>query len=168
MDMYPNASSPNKLSPEYHFFEWHLPEWTKTRIDNIDKKIFPRDHNPKLLIFFVILDIRRTLKFKLIMAHYLVDLLQESGLQGKDNDPDDRRIKECTHVLLSLSFVPVDDVQESFRFAEENMERGWRFPTRCAVLRENIRQWNSRKGTTSLSSGEVRSQHLEPLLISVG
>jgi len=48
--------------------------------------------------------------------------MRSSGLQGKYNDPNDRRIKECTHVFLSLAFVLVDDVWESFAL----LKRTWR------------------------------------------
>ena len=55
------------------------------------------------------------------LGQALYKRVQESGLQGKYNDPDDRRIKECTHMLLSLAFVPVDDVRESFTL----LKRTW-------------------------------------------
>lgn len=38
--------------------------------------------------------------------------LQEEGLQAQYND-EDRRLKRYTHMLLSLAFVPVDDVSDT-------------------------------------------------------
>lgn len=40
--------------------------------------------------------------------------VQEEGLQVAYNDPDDRSLKLYTHMLLSLAFVPVTDVEIAF------------------------------------------------------
>ena len=40
--------------------------------------------------------------------------IQEEGLQVAYNDPDDRCLKQYTHMLLSLAFVPVKDVEIAF------------------------------------------------------
>jgi len=45
---------------------------------------------------------------------WLYGRVQEAGLQAAYNDPDDRTVKASTHMILSLSFVPVDDVENVF------------------------------------------------------
>lgn len=40
--------------------------------------------------------------------------IQSEGLQRQYNDPEDRSIKENTHCLLALAFVPVADVPRTF------------------------------------------------------
>ena len=40
--------------------------------------------------------------------------VQEEGLQGMYNDPDDRTLKEYTHMILPLTFVPLADMPTTF------------------------------------------------------
>jgi len=40
--------------------------------------------------------------------------VQGRGLQGAYNDPQDRSVKQYTHMLLALAFVPVGDVPSAF------------------------------------------------------
>ena len=40
--------------------------------------------------------------------------VQEAGVQVAYNDRDDWRIKEITHMMLSLAFIPIDDVNRVF------------------------------------------------------
>lgn len=40
--------------------------------------------------------------------------VQDEGLRRQYNNPDNRSIKEATHMLLSLAFVPLDDLEASF------------------------------------------------------
>ena len=40
--------------------------------------------------------------------------VQAEGLQEKYNDADDRSVKEGTHMLLALAFVPVSDLRPAF------------------------------------------------------
>lgn len=40
--------------------------------------------------------------------------VQSEGLQELYNNPQDRALKEATHMLLSLAFVPLDDVVAAF------------------------------------------------------
>ena len=40
--------------------------------------------------------------------------VQEEGLQGRYNDPDDRTLKEYTHMIMSLTFVPLADIPTTF------------------------------------------------------
>ena len=48
--------------------------------------------------------------------------IQTEGLQRKYNDPEDRRIKDNTHKLLALAFVPLADVPATFNM----LQRTWR------------------------------------------
>jgi len=84
-------------------------------------------------------------------------------MKVKYKNPNDRRMKEYTHMLLALAFVPVQDV---IRPTWKDMARG-RLQIGAAVLREDVREWNSRSGMTSRSRAKIPSHNLEPVRISV-
>ena len=48
------------------------------------------------------------------LSQSLFRRIQEEGLQVRYNDPDDRTLKEYTHMILSLCFVPLADVVSNF------------------------------------------------------
>ena len=39
---------------------------------------------------------------------------QEEGLKVAYNNPEDRTVKEYTHILAALAFVPISDVETYF------------------------------------------------------
>lgn len=47
--------------------------------------------------------------------------VQSSGLQEQYNDPEDRSIKEATHMLLALAFVPPADVLATYDQLKEEL-----------------------------------------------
>ena len=49
--------------------------------------------------------------------------VQQLGLQELYNDPEDRSIKEGVHMMLSLAFVPVEDMEEALRVVERETPR---------------------------------------------
>lgn len=51
--------------------------------------------------------------------------IQDAGLQCAYNDPDDRRVKDHTHTLLALAFVPTADIKRTFR----KLMQEWRSET---------------------------------------
>jgi len=43
--------------------------------------------------------------------------VQSEGLQAQYNDANDRTLKEAVHMMLSLAFVPEEEVAQNFDFA---------------------------------------------------
>lgn len=46
--------------------------------------------------------------------------IQELGLQTAYNNEDDRTIKDYTHMIAALAFVPISDVEEFFAISKED------------------------------------------------
>ena len=95
--------------------EYHVPVYMPTRfmsdfekgIHNACAEVYP-NVNIKCCFFH--------------LGQSLYRRIQETGLQVQYRDENDRRIKNYTHILLAVAFVPVDDVPTAF-----NLLRGtWR------------------------------------------
>ena len=48
------------------------------------------------------------------MGQSLYRQVQSEGLQAQYSNPDDRSLREATHMTLALAFVPTDDIEEVF------------------------------------------------------
>ena len=47
--------------------------------------------------------------------------VQGAGLQAAYSDPDNRELKDGVHMLLSLAFVPVEDLPATFEVLREEL-----------------------------------------------
>ena len=52
--------------------------------------------------------------------------VQSLGLQVQRNDPEDREFKGLVHSMLSIAFVPVDDVRATFHELYQDLPRALR------------------------------------------
>ena len=74
-------------------------KWIELAINNACQEIFL--HSAVSLCFL-----------QLMQSLYLK--IQDKGLQRAYNKPDDRKVKEFTHKLAALVFVPMADVENAF------------------------------------------------------
>ena len=51
----------------------------------------------------------------------MVRSIQDAGFQVAYADPENREVKTGTHQLLSLAFVPVEDVEATFDLLLEDL-----------------------------------------------
>ena len=57
------------------------------------------------------------------LSHAIYRHVQESGLEVQYNNPADRTIKNYTHTLLALAFVPITDVRTTFQRLKGTMQK---------------------------------------------
>ena len=71
----------------------------KLAVSNAAEEIFPTT-NVRYCFFY--------------MGQSLYRQVQSEGLQAQYSNPDDRSLREATHMTLALAFVPTDDIEEVF------------------------------------------------------